>query len=382
MQVTQLSELCKQHNSPSCAYQSKMQPISKNKKDLNNWKVTQLRELCYIFLLFILASCQTSKDVDNTKSAPSTSPLSITGLQQRTFQSKLTFEKPLVGTEKYKADLWSYISDSLKIYALINTPKTIQSENGFPILIFGHGFHPEPKKYGVSNKTRKDWRPGDYYRGIPEAYAEKGYMAITPDYRGHNVSEGFVYTKTSYLASTYYAIDVLNLLAALPNLKDVNLNKIYYIGHSMGGDVGLKTLLATKKIKAASLWAPVAATTYEQALYYGKFYDENGEQTDTKKISDYLSKLDTVIENLGFEYDIDSGDPIHFIKDLKTPLIIHHAREETSVPYIWSESLAAKLYKYQKPFEFYAYDGKNHLFRGANREKAVERDILFFENVH
>ena len=342
-------------------------------------RAAQLRELCYLFLLLLLGSCQTSKDADVINLVQAETPLSIAGLQQRTFQSKLTFEKSLVGTEKYKADLWSYISDSLKIYALINTPKSTKPAKGFPILIFGHGFHPEPKKYGVSNTTGKDWRPGDYYRGIPEAYAEKGYLAITPDYRGHNRSEGFEYTKTSYLASTYYAIDVLHLIAALSDLKDVNVEKVYFIGHSMGGDVGLKTLLVTEKIKAASLWAPVAATTYEQALYYGKFYDENGERTDIQKMTDYLSKLDTVIENLDFEYDIDSGDPIHFIKDLKIPLIIHHARGETSVPYIWSESLAAKLYKYQKLFEFYAYDGNNHLFQGANREKAVERDIAFFE---
>ena len=54
------------------------------------------------------------------------------------------------------------------------------------------------------------------------------------------------------------------------------------------------------------MWAPVAATTYEQALYYGKFYDENGEQTNTQKMTNYLSKLDTVINNLGFEYDISN----------------------------------------------------------------------------
>ncbi len=332
--------------------------------------------LCWIAFFF---GCQTEiKEVDNLNSVQSEVPLSITGLQQRTFQSKLTFEKSLVGANKYKADLWSYDSDSLKIYALVNTPTIPKPTKGFPILIFGHGFHPEPKKYGVSTQTGEDWRPGDYYRGIPEAYAEKGYVAITPDYRGHNISDGYEYTKTSYLASTYYAIDVLHLIAALSDLKDINLEEIYYIGHSMGGDVGLKMLLATNKIKAASLWAPVAATTYEQALYYGKFYDKNGEQTDTKKMTAYLSKMDAVIKNLGFEYNIDSGDPIHFIKDLKTPLIIHHAREETSVPYMWSESLAAKLYKYQKPFEFYAYDGKNHLFQGENRKKAVERDIAFF----
>lgn len=343
--------------------------------------ISQLRELSYLCcLIIIFCSCQETKKVDNSSLVTVKSPLSVAGLQNRTFQSTLTFEKKVVGTKNYQSDIWSYSSDSLKIYTLVNTPKIKAPEKGFPILIFGHGFHPEPKKYGVSTKTGEDWRPGDYYRGIPEAYAEKGFVAITPDYRGHNISEGFEYTKTSFLASTYYAIDVLNLIAALPDLKGVNLKEVYYLGHSMGGDVGLKMLLATDKIKAASLWAPVAATTLEQALYYGKFYDELGEKTDIQKMAEYMSKMDVVISDLGFAYDMDQSDPIHFIKDLKTPIIIHHGRTETSVPYMWSESLATKLYKYQKTFEFYAYDSKNHLFQGVNRIEAVERDIAFFEN--
>ena len=343
-------------------------------------KALNLDKLICLLVLALFFSCQTEiKSVDNLNLVQAEVPLSIAGLQQRTFQSKLTFEKSLVGADTYKADLWSYDSDSLKIYTLVNTPTTTKPTKGYPILIFGHGFHPAPKKYGVSTQTGKDWRPGDYYRGIPEAYAEKGYMAITPDYRGHNISDGFEYTKTSYLASTYYAIDVLHLIAALPDLKDVNIDKIYYLGHSMGGDVGLKTLLATDKIRAASLWAPVSATTWEQVLYYGKYYDKNSDKTDNEKMTEYMSKMDAVIKNLDFPFDIDKGDAIHYIQDVKTPMIIHHARGENSVPYIWSESLAAKLFMHGKPFEFYAYESDNHLFKEENRVKAVERDIAFFE---
>ena len=206
--------------------------------------------LCLFTLLLLISCKQTPTNVQTEKSV---APISIKGLQNRTYNANLTFEKELQGTEKYKADLYSYHSDSLKIYALVNIPTSTEPEKGFPILIFGHGFHPEPKKYGVSTKTGKDWRPGDYYRGIPEGYAEQGFLAITPDYRGHNVSDGFEYTKTSYLASTYYAIDVLNMIAGLSDLENVDLDNIYYMGHSMGGDVGLKMLLATDKIKAASL---------------------------------------------------------------------------------------------------------------------------------
>jgi len=142
----------------------------------------------------------------------------------------------------------------------------------------------------------------------------------------------------------------------------------------------LRMLLATDKIKAASLWAPVAATSWEQALYYGKYYDKDGAKTDTKKMEGYLSKLDSVIQELDHPYDMDAGDPIHFIKKIKTPIIIHHARKENAVPYIWSESLAATLFKHKKIFELYAYDSEHHLLQGDNRVKAVERDILFFNN--
>ncbi|MEM1119396.1 MAG: alpha/beta fold hydrolase [Bacteroidota bacterium] len=330
-------------------------------------------------LLLLCLGCQLAPTDGIESEVITAHPLSIEGLRERSYASTLVFEKSLTITEAHTAELWSYKSDSLKIYALVNRPTTTPADEGFPILIFGHGFHPNPPKYGVSNATGKDWRPGDYYRGIPEAYAEKGFLVITPDYRGHNVSEGFPYTQTSFLATTYYAIDVLHLLSALPTLKAGNLDDIYYVGHSMGGEVGLKMLLATDQIKAASLWAPVSATIEEQALYYGNLYEENGMGINSKKMAVFMVKMDSIINNLSPKLDLQKVEAILAIQDLETPLIIHHARGDLSVPYQWSESLVAKLYQCQKSFELYDYDTDNHLFDGANRVKAVERDLAFFE---
>lgn len=329
---------------------------------------------------FILNGCIDIKSVrsESSKTESLHTPISIEGLRNRTYNATLQFESKLKGDKNWEADLYSFVSDSLKIYALVNTPKIKLPKEGFPVLIFGHGFHPEPQQYGVSTQTGKNWRPGDYYRGIPEAYAEKGFLVITPDYRGHNISEGNKFTKTSYLASTYYAIDVLHLIESLQNFNKVNVNKIFYMGHSMGGDVGMKMLLATDKIKAASLWAGVTASMWEQAIYYGKWDDEQRDKINSSSMKQYLSKVDETIQNLGFEYDIDSGDPIHFIQNISAPLILHHATGETSVPYRWSESLAAKLYSYNKEFEFYSYESENHLLKGEHRKKAIERDVLFF----
>ncbi len=348
----------------------------------HNFPVKIEKKLFFLLLLIcVVTACKKASDSNTIKKVDKVSPISIQGLQKRNYKSTINFEKTLINTDKYSSKLISYKSDNLKVYALVTIPKLEKPKDGFPILIFGHGFHPEPERYGISAKTGRDWRPGDYYRGIPETYAENGYLVITPDYRGHNISEGFDYTQTSYLASTFYAIDVLNLISGLNQIEEGNIDCVFYLGHSMGGDVGLKTLLVTQRIKAASLWSGVSASTLEQAIYYGKFYNEKSKKTNNQSIKSYLSKLDKTIDNLNFEYAIDSGDAINYIQNIKTPIILHHARWETSVPYQWSESLAAKLFKHNKEFELYAYNSKNHLFKDKNRDSAIQRDLDFFNKI-
>ncbi|MBK8424637.1 MAG: alpha/beta fold hydrolase [Lewinellaceae bacterium] len=310
------------------------------------------------------------------KKAP---PISIEGLRQRTYESNLAFEQEMEGAAPYRADLMSYTSDGLKVYTLVNTPTTKAPKKGFPVLIFGHGYHPNPPKYGINPDPKENRRPGDYYQGLQEAYAEKGFLVLTPDYRGHSNSEGYEYTQTGYLASNYYAIDVLNLIAALKTLKNADLKNVYYVGHSLGGDVGLKMLLATDKIRAASLWAPVVADSWEQALFYGTFYDEKSDLVDTTRMQLYAGHIDKNIRKLGYPYTAEEGDPINYMSDISIPLIIHHAKEDDVVPFTWSVALVAKLYKFKKLFELYSYNGKDHLLQNEMRAKAVERDVDFFK---
>ena len=334
---------------------------------------------CLLLLFFCLVACKKKSSFKIVKNTlQNVAPISIEGLQQRTYISEMNFEVYLEDTPKYSSKLMSYTSDSLKIYVLVTIPKSQKPKNGFPILLFGHGFHPAPKKYGVSFKTGADWRPGDYYRGFPEAFAENGYVVITPDYRGHNISEGFKFTQTSYLASAYYAIDMLNLINALSGFENCNTENIFYLGHSMGGDVALKVLLATNKIKAASIWSGVSASVMEQVLYYGKLGDQNNDKTTNQSIKGYLAKLKGAISNLDYEYPLASGDVIDHIQEINTPIILHHARWDASVPYQWSESLAINLFEHHKEFELYAYDSKNHLLKDENRKRAIKRDLAFF----
>lgn len=310
------------------------------------------------------------------KNAP---PISIEGLRQRSYEATLVFEKDMEGSPQCKAELMSYVSDNLKVYTLVNIPTTEAPKKGFPVIIFGHGYHPNPPKYGINPETKENRRPGDYYRGLPEAYAEKGFLVLTPDYRGHNISEGYDFTQTGYLASNYYAIDVLNLIAALKSLKNADLKNVYYVGHSLGGDVGLKMLLATDKIRAASLWAPVVADSWEQALFYGIFYDEKNEHVDSTKMKEYSGHITRNISKLGYPYTVEEGDPVNYISDISIPIQIHHAKEDPVVPFMWSVNLSSRLYHFNKVFEFYSYNCADHLLLGEMRAQAVERDVAFFQ---
>ena len=310
--------------------------------------------------------------------------VSIKALRNKQYSAKLNFEKQIYQLSGYDGSLYSYQSDGLKVYALVNKPSIEPPKNGFPVLIFGHGLHPQPANYGVT-KDGVVSRPGDYYRGIPESFAKRGFVVVSPDYRGHNVSQGFRYTQTSYLASSFYASDVLHAVAGLETIEQVNLNRIYYLGHSMGGEVGLKVLLATNRFKAASLWSPVVAETDVQALYYGKYDDEvvapDDSKVDDHVFAQYRDKITKVYAEYASGVSTDDVDPIQHVQDLATPLMIQHARGDAAVPYAWSQALVVKLINAGKDVSFHTYNTDNHLFNQENMQKAINRDTVFF-NTH
>jgi dienelactone hydrolase len=336
------------------------------------WIRASLSTILMVVLGNVVAEEQNRSSVD--------SEVTIAALRAKDFSAELTFEKHLYTKQEITGDLYSYLSDGLKVYALVNTPTKIAPDVGFPVLIYGHGFHPEPKKYAISSDGIVS-RPGDYYRGIPERYARGGYLVITPDYRGYNISAGFEYTERDSLSSSYYAVDVLHLISAIDKLPHANSNRLLYAGHSMGGDVGLKAMLANNKITAASLWSPVIGSTAQRALYYGRYYDKDKNVgVDQNKLTEYRKKIEGVYANLSIAISAKDVDAINHLQYLMTPLIVHHARGDRSAPYQWVENLVVEMNELGKEFLFFSYDTNNHLFEGENLERAFERDLEFFSN--
>jgi dienelactone hydrolase len=220
-----------------------------------------MRRALVTVLLFLVSATACSKPA----------PKSIDELRTQSRDVSLTLVGEIDGGPGFAAFLYSYPSAGLKVHAMVAVPELPKPENGYPLLIANHGHHPEPPKYGITAEGR-DWRPGDYYRRIPELFAAQGFMVVMPDFRGHNNSEGFEFTE-GMLESSYYTEDVLNLLAGLGSLDNADHDSIFMWGHSMGGEVTLRSLLATNRIKGASMWSSVGGDIWDQSYYYSRYTD-------------------------------------------------------------------------------------------------------------
>ena len=326
-----------------------------------------LRRLLICFLLLLFAGA-----------CSDLAPLSIEGMRVADHTATLTFERPLEDGPGFSAYLVSYRSSGLKVYAMVAVPNTPKPEAGYPVLLANHGFDPTRENYGVTAEGI-DSRPGDYYRDVPDVFAREGFLVVMPDYRGHNISEGFDFT-TGFLATNYYTLDVLALLSALPGLDDADLDKLFMWGHSLGGEVTLRTLLVNDSIRGASLWSPVGGSLWDQAYHYS-WFDSDDDTDNHDKPKARMVELRNDIDNLGFPYDPDSSEPGQFLHFLNTPIVVHHAKDDGEVPYIWSELLATKLELQNKTYTFYSYESDTHFFKDELQAIAVARDVRFFRTL-
>lgn len=324
-----------------------------------------MRTCALLAALFLLAAQAVAR----------TPPLTIEELRAKEFSGELTVVESVKGGPGFDAVLVSYVSAGHKVYALVAVPQTPRPSAGFPVLIANHGFHPDPPNYGVTADGER-WRPGDYYRPVPAAYARHGFLVVMPDYRGHNTSEGGQFA-TGSLAPAYFSEDVLALVGALGSLEDADPKTVFLWGHSMGGDVSLRALLATDRVKAAAIWSLAGGDVWERA-YYRSRRDNPLAPDDSATDKRAVTALRREIAELDADYDWRAGEPREHLQLLTAPVIIHHSIDDKTTPYHWATRLVQQLYRLEHPYELYTYPGSAHFLQGEQFTRAVERDVRFF----
>ena len=243
------------------------------------------------------------------------------------------------------AQVGKFSVDGLNQYTLLLQPKDGMPESGWPVIIFNHGFHPEPYKNGRRTLDGVSDRPGDYYRQIPQRFARQGFLVIAPDYRGHNDSSGAEYTLQES-SPNWYARDVLGLIDKLQSTGSANMDHLFMLGHSMGAEVTLLAAAALgDKLKGVSIWS----------AYVPMVTNSSVQQTKLQASS-----------QLGHLYG---------------PINIHHSKDDLTTAFKGSVMIANRLDQLGKAGKLYSYLSANHLFTDDNLELAITRDTALFRHI-
>ncbi|NNC37230.1 MAG: hypothetical protein HKO02_07230 [Hyphomonadaceae bacterium] len=216
---------------------------------------------------------------DREKNRPGTiisslSELKIERLRQRDYQSNVSVEafstKNCIGGNtvtslpgikgKYKSYMAAFTSDGVRQYARVTVPDKPAPTNGFPTILFLHGYIGKDKAPNYSIGCRPE---NMYYSELTDAFARAGYAVLSPGYRGHasvngEPAEGIEYLEAfdqgAGLSTQFYAIDALNFAAGILDMDGskfpeqsfkFDMSQFFMVGHSQGGDAGLTYLAVT-----------------------------------------------------------------------------------------------------------------------------------------
>ena len=280
--------------------------------------------------------------------------------------SEITFEQTLEPGVNYDRYIISYESEGNTIYALFTVPWGIPPASGWPVILFNHGWI-DPEIYRTTER----------YIDYVDAIARSGYIVLRSDYRGHGSSEG---EAINAYRSPGYTADVLNALAAVKTFEDADPQRIGMWGHSMGGFITLRSMVISDEIKAGVIWGGVVVS-YPDLFSRWRRSDPNGNTAtpnptrEARRRRSWFNIYGSPEENPEFWAAMSSNS---FLKDISGPLQLHHGTADDSVPYEFSEILAAEMEAAGKPVELYLYDGDNHNLV-ISFWTAMNRSIEFFD---
>jgi len=301
------------------------------------------------------------------------SPISIIKLRKTPIESdNYQIEQKLGNGINYERYIVSYKSEGEKVYALLTVPFETKPEGGYPAIIFNHGYIP-PKSYSTTGN----------YASYVDFLARNGFVVFKIDMRGHGNSEGLA--TGSYFSSTY-TIDLISALKSLQKSDIVNPKRIGVWGHSMSGNLVLRSMLVNEDIKAGVIWAG-AVYSYEDFSKY-RISDSSFVARPAMQIASHpnrdtnpeIQKLREDPKSIDFSSNYWKAVSLtQNINYLKSPVQIHHAVDDNVVNVGYSRYLEKVLNDNLKNYEYFEYSSGGHNISGFNFTQAMERTVEFFK---
>ena len=341
-----------------------------NKK---TWTIISLLILVGIFVLIIKNSGYKTRINDIVQKTSGTNlsstpfeEITIPFLRKKEYKSSLGELDQVSQNSNYISYLTSYTSDGLKINGLITKPKGKMPKEGFPAIIFVHGYI-APTQYQTLEK----------YEDYVDYLARNGFVVFKIDLRGHGDSEGE--PGGGYFGADY-VVDILNAYSALEASDFVNKNGIGLWGHSMAGNIVMRSMVVKPIIPAVVIWAG-AVYTYVDLREYGindqSYHPPQSSTIIRSRRQELFNKVGSPSAQSEFWKLVA---PTSFLNDLKGAIQIHHAVDDAVVDIRYSRNLNMLLDKTTVKHELFEYENGGHNLTGASFTKAMQRTVEFFNN--
>lgn len=281
--------------------------------------------------------------------SPAYEALTISALRARSYgEGSLRVERTLQVTAAFTRTLIQFDSDGLRVYGFMNIPR---GKGPFPTVIVLHGY--------VNPRTYRT--PYAYTQPYADALARAGFLVVHPDYRGHGRSEGTAEGEDN-LFRVGYAVDVLNLIAHLRKLPQVDANAIGLFGHSMGGGIAQRVISVDRGVKAVVLYGSMSGD----------------ERLNVERIRNVFRRVPRLPED-----DVPGAfwsriSPISYAAEWQAAVELHHGVRDAQVPIAWSRDLHRLLTELGKPSALFEYPEGGHVLQGRDRDEMMRRAIAFF----
>jgi dienelactone hydrolase len=301
--------------------------------------------------------------------------LTIPYLRQQTYASSLGSLDQIDQNTVYTSYLTSYTSDGLKINGLLTVPSGTAPTDGWPAIVFVHGYIP-PKEYSTLSR----------YVEYVDYLARNGFVVFKIDLRGNGDSEGQpagAYYSAGYVADTlnaYAALQSVNNSSASADLK-VNPNKIGLWGHSMAGNIVMRAWATKPAIPAVVIWSGAGYTYTDLQKYklHDPSYEPPPDATNSAnfRLRGQLQKLyGTPDLKNHFWHDLA---PASFLSDLKGAIQIDQAQDDTVVNIGYNRDLMKLFDKTSVQHQMFEYPTGGHNIDGLSFDQAMQHTVEFYK---
>jgi uncharacterized protein len=330
-------------------------------------------------LLFLPKAPQPVQDIKETVRTvivpPSITPeptrypfyeLTVPYLRSQTYAGALGTLEEVSTNESYTSYVTNFTSEGLNINGLLTKPVGEMPEGGWPAIVFIHGYIP-PNQYATQ---------GPAYSAYVDYLARKGFVVFKIDLRGHGESEG---EPGGAYYSSDYVVDALNAYNALQGADFVNAGKIGVWGHSMAGNISMRTLAAKPEIPAAVIWGGAGFTYTDLAKYRitDASFDPSQSNTNRLRKREQIRKLYGDPDQSSFFWQ--QITPTNYLSDMQGAIQLHHAVDDDVVNVAYSRDLNEVLDSAGIPNEFYEYSSGGHNISGTSFVEAMDRTVAFFK---